>query len=92
MAATNVAGSAPDSRIGTVFGGRYVLTALCGSGSMGSVYEGTHEALGRKVAVKCLHKHLTTSAVFVERFTQEARLLSRLAHPNVVRVAIFLPR
>jgi serine/threonine-protein kinase len=66
-----------------------VLTALSGSGSMGSVYEGVHEALGRKVAVKCLHKHLTTSAMFVERFTQEARLLSRVAHPNVVRVHDF---
>jgi serine/threonine protein kinase len=72
-----------------VFGGRYVLTAACGAGSMGSVYAGTHEALGRKVAVKCLHKHLATSPMFVERFTQEARLLSRVAHPNVVRVHDF---
>jgi serine/threonine-protein kinase len=89
MIAPKAPGSAPDPRIGKVFGGRYVLTALCGSGSMGSVYEGMHEGLGRKVAVKCLHRHLATSAMFVERFTQEARLLSRLAHPNVVRVHDF---
>jgi len=56
---------------------------------MGVVYEGVHEGLGRRVAVKLLHPHLATSPDFVVRFMTEARLASRLAHPNVVRVHDF---
>jgi serine/threonine protein kinase len=56
---------------------------------MGVVYEGVHEALGRRVAVKWLHPHLATSPDFIARFMTEARLASRLAHPNVVRVHDF---
>ena len=56
---------------------------------MGVVYEGVQEGLGRRVAIKCLHPHLATSADFIARFMIEARLASRLAHPNVVRVYDF---
>jgi serine/threonine protein kinase len=82
-------GTLVDPRIGRLLGGRYRLGARCGSGSMGVVYEGVHEGLGRRVAVKWLHPHLAASADFVVRFMTEARLASRLAHPNVVRVHDF---
>ena len=88
MARNDAAGSV-DPRQGQLLGGRYRVGARCGSGSMGVVYEGVHEALGRRVAIKCLHPHLATSTDFIARFLTEARLASRIAHPNVVRVHDF---
>ncbi len=40
----------------------------------------------RPVALKQLHSHLADDARMVEMFVDEARLASRLSHPNVVRV------
>jgi serine/threonine protein kinase len=76
-------------RGGALLGGRYRVLAPCGSGAMGVVYEGRHEGLGRRVAIKCLHPHLAKSGDFAARFISEARLASSLAHPNIVRVYDF---
>src|SRR5215471_2524472 len=89
MARDDAVGACADTRLGLLLGGRYRLGVHCGSGSMGVVYEGMHEGLARRVAVKCLHPHLATSPDYVARFMREARLASRLAHPNVVRVHDF---
>lgn len=50
---------------------------------MGKVYLGTDTSLDRKVAVKKLNSELTHDSSFLERFTNEAKILSRLSHPNV---------
>lgn len=39
---------------------------------------------GRTVAIKRLHPHLASDPEFVEMFLDEARLASRIHHPNVV--------
>ena len=52
---------------------------------MGTVFLGHDPALGRDVAIKLLRPGDAT-AVAVERFLREMRLLARLNHPNIVPV------
>ena len=56
---------------------------------MGEVYLGEQVSLGRKVAIKVLHADLMMHRSMIERFKREARLLSALDHPAVVRIIDF---
>jgi serine/threonine protein kinase len=53
------------------------------------VYEALHVELGRRVAIKVLDADHTCSRDFAVRFRREARALSRLHHPGLVRVFDF---
>ena len=69
--------------------GRYRLTRLMGEGGMGQVYEGMHETLDRKVAVKVLLPRYAFEPKFRERFLREAKAASKVRHPNVVQILDF---
>ncbi len=70
----------------TVVDGRYKVLRRLGSGGMADVYcaEDTH--LGRRVAIKVLHRRFAQDQEFVERFRREAKSAAGLNHPNVVGV------
>ena len=53
---------------------------------MSSVYKATELPLDRPVALKIVHPNLAAEEALKQRFLQEARMLSRLDHPNIVRV------
>jgi hypothetical protein len=53
---------------------------------MAVVWAGWQEELNRPVALKVLAAHLADDAEFRARFMREARIASRLQHPNLVRV------
>jgi eukaryotic-like serine/threonine-protein kinase len=71
---------------GTIASGRYRIEHELGEGGMATVYLARDEELDRAVAIKILHEHLAGDEAFHARFLREARLASRLSHPNVVRV------
>jgi len=71
--------------IGAVLDGRYRLTALLGHGGMGAVYRAEQLSLQREVALKVLRADLAGPEA-AARFSREALALSRLDHPNIVRV------
>jgi serine/threonine-protein kinase len=67
--------------------GRYVVFGEIASGGMASVCFGRLTGLAgftRPVAVKRLHPHYARDPEFVQGFVEEARLASRIVHPNVV--------
>jgi serine/threonine-protein kinase len=66
--------------------GDYVLEAELGSGSMGAVYRATYLPHRTPVAVKVLLEELAGDVSFITRFIREARVVSQLDHPNIVRV------
>ncbi|TVR05120.1 MAG: serine/threonine protein kinase [Deltaproteobacteria bacterium] len=68
---------------------RYTLDHRLGSGGYGEVFRGTQVQIGRPVAIKLLHPHLAERPNIIQRFRREARLLSRIRHPNVVAVHDF---
>src|SRR5579875_1971651 len=53
---------------------------------MADVYLAEDEQLGRRVALKLLHRRFAEDPGFVERFRREARAAAGLAHPHVVGV------
>src|SRR5579875_293543 len=74
-----------DPLIGTMLG-KYKILAPFGQGGMARVYRACQENLDREVAVKVLPPWYASDPNFVERFTQEAKLVARLSHPNIVTV------
>ena len=68
--------------IGSVVGHYRVLSRL-GSGGMGVVYEAEDLRLGRRVALKFLPERDERNAESLQRFREEARITSRLEHPNI---------
>jgi serine/threonine protein kinase len=65
---------------------RYRLGRVIGVGGMGIVYEAEQLPLRRTVALKMLPRDRIGSEEAVERLIGEARALSRIEHPGVVRV------
>jgi eukaryotic-like serine/threonine-protein kinase len=67
--------------VGAELGGRYVVEAPISAGAMGAVHRALDQRTGEQVAVKRL-----IDLTQIARFEIEARLLSQLEHPRVVKV------
>jgi eukaryotic-like serine/threonine-protein kinase len=70
----------------TLVDGRYRVLNRLGSGGMADVYCAEDLQLGRRVAVKLLHRRFAEDAQFVERFRREASSAAGLQHPNIVGI------
>jgi serine/threonine-protein kinase len=81
--------SVPDPFIGRTLNGRYEVLARLGAGGVGVVYQGRHVQLDRLVAIKVLQQSAAASPEWRRRFEREARVLSALAHPNIVPITDF---
>lgn len=79
----------PDRLIGRTFDGRYTIVEKLGEGGMGSVYRSRQHSFGREVAIKVVNPGLVTDPMIIKRFLREAKLSSRLSHPNAVAVLDF---
>jgi eukaryotic-like serine/threonine-protein kinase len=66
--------------------GVYQNLELIGRGGMAEVYKSTHPQLKQPVAIKILPAQLAEEAEFRQRFTREAQVVSKLTHPNIVRM------
>ena len=64
----------------------YLVVRAVGRGGMGTVYEVEHAELGRRAALKVLHRHHHDRPDLAARLREEARLQARLRHPNLVEV------
>ncbi len=68
--------------------GRYLVFDEIASGGMATVHLGRlvgPAGFGRIVAIKRLHGHLAKDPAFVTMLLDEARIASRIHHPNVVQ-------
>jgi beta-lactam-binding protein with PASTA domain len=70
----------------TVIDGRYRVLRRLGSGGMADVYAAEDRQLGRRVALKVLHRRFAEDEQFVERFRREASSAAGLQHPNIVAI------
>ncbi len=65
----------------------YVVERLLGNGSLGAVYLVRHEVLDTVYALKALFPEVAKeNADYVKRFLREAKIATRIRHPNLVAV------
>ena len=64
----------------------YRAITLIGAGTMGGVLQGWDVALEREVALKIISYELSTKQQFRDLFIKEARVVSRLNHPNIAQI------
>jgi eukaryotic-like serine/threonine-protein kinase len=73
----------PDLAPGTMVGD-YRIDHTIGIGGMAAVYQATQPVIGKRVAIKVLHR--TKSETALNRFIKEARAVNLIGHPNIVDV------
>lgn len=83
------AGSADDGLIGKTIDKRFRILSRLGKGGMSEVFKAEHLILQQMVALKVLLPRQESKANSVERFQQEAKAVSTLDHPNIVKVYAF---
>ena len=75
--------------VGKTIFGEYTITRKLGEGGMGSVYLASQQAIDQHIAIKVLHASAAKSDELVKRFNREAKTITMLTHPNIIRVFIF---
>jgi tRNA A-37 threonylcarbamoyl transferase component Bud32 len=75
--------------VGANLEGRFQITAVLGEGAMGKVYLAEHPVLRRQYAIKVLKETAAANKNLAERFRREAKIASRLDHPNIVVITDF---
>ncbi len=75
----------PDDMLPGSKAGPWIVERELGRGGMGSVYAVTHEGIGKRAALKVMHRRLVTSSS-AERILQEARVVNQVGHPNIVDI------
>ena len=78
-----------DPFVGKVIDGRYEILARIGEGGMGVVYKARQTSIDRVIAIKMLNAQMAGDQTWVQRFYNEAKACSRLAHPNTIRMFDF---
>jgi len=76
----------PPPMAGERYIGKYRVKGELGRGGMGAVYLAEQPGLGREVAIKELIQSAATDPTALKRFLQEAQVMARTSHPNLVQV------
>ena len=73
-------------KVGDLLDDKYRLLALLGEGGTSEVFRAENTWTGQSVAIKTLLATYARRERVVKRFTLEARIASRLRHPNIAQV------
>lgn len=76
-----------ESMVGQTFNGYEILSVL-GKGAMGIVFEAKHKTINRHVAIKVLSGR-SSGVGDRKRFEREAKAMSMLDHPNLIKIYDF---
>jgi serine/threonine-protein kinase len=69
--------------------GNYRILAKIGTGGMGAVYLAEHPLIGKKVALKVIHRELAGNREVVQRFFQEAKAVNQIGNEHIVEIHDF---
>lgn len=78
-----------DPLLGQNLAGQYRIERVLGRGGMGTVYAGSQLSIKRAVAIKVISREYSSDLPSIKRFQREARITSRLTHPNTIRLYDF---
>ncbi len=74
---------------GNIFGEKYLVQELIGSGGLGAVFKAKHMYMDRTVALKLLHPEVSEDRFVMRSFQREAMSIASLHHKNIVDVYDF---
>ena len=66
--------------------GKYLIQHKIGTGGYAIVYGGRHELLNMPVAIKMMKHDMAMEKTFLNNFRNEARMIARFNHENIVKV------
>ena len=66
--------------------GRYTINDMLAEGGWSIVYKGVHSILNFPVAIKMLKHNMARDPDFLGKFQNEAKIIARLNHENIVKV------
>jgi serine/threonine-protein kinase len=66
--------------------GPWIVERELGRGGMGAVYAVVHEEIGKRAALKIVHRRLLTPAFNIDRVMLEAKVVNAVGHPNIVDI------
>ena len=69
--------------------GNYRILSKIGTGGMGAVYLAEHPLIGKKVALKVIHRELSGNKEVVRRFFQEAKAVNTIGHEHIIEIHDF---
>jgi serine/threonine protein kinase/formylglycine-generating enzyme required for sulfatase activity len=78
-----------DPLVGQILDEKYLIKKRIGKGGFGTVYLAEDKGIGAPVAIKVLNERAARSAQALKSFTDEAKLLTTLDHPNIVKWITF---
>ena len=64
---------------------RYEIVRKIGEGGMGSVFEGFHKLMKRRVAIKTINASISGHPDALKRFLREVEAAAKLSHPNIAQ-------
>lgn len=67
--------------------GDYQIVRLIGRGGMGAVYEGLHQKIGHRAAIKTLLPDYANNKEIIARFFNEACAVNAIKHPGIVQIS-----
>jgi len=75
-----------DLLVGSTVAGKYHVDRLIGRGGMGAVFQATHAAIGKRVALKFLGARTSQDGDAATRFQREAEAASLAESPHIVQI------
>lgn len=75
-----------ENLIGKVLGDRYIVESIVGEGGMSIVMKALDKLDSKEVTIKLLNLNNNSDSTAIERFTNEAKAVAMLSHPNIVSV------
>ncbi|HUH00803.1 MAG TPA: protein kinase [Kofleriaceae bacterium] len=69
--------------------GNYRILRRLGVGGMGTVYLAEHPLIGKKVALKVIHRELSSNKEVIARFFNEARSVNKIGNEHIVEIHDF---
>jgi hypothetical protein len=69
--------------------GEYKVEGKVGEGGFGTVYRVIHPLIGKRAALKTLHRQYSTNPQMVSRFIAEARAVNQIRHRNIIDIFFF---
>lgn len=87
--AYNNFGKMADLILGQTLAEKYRIDDALRASGLGKIYRGKHLLMDKPVTVKILSPALAIDDSIVKRFSEEARTVSHISHPNILNVTDF---